>query len=92
MRTKILHRAKLIIKVDSDRREGIITTVFVFDNRTQEYWSKDKIQERGIEYFLNIQDMKETLNWNLNGDESKYQFKWGQSRSKHSEGIAYIFQ
>lgn len=91
MRTKILHRAKLIIKVDSDRCEGIITTVSVFDNRTQEYWSKDKIQERGIEYFLNIQDMKETLNWNLNGDESKYQFKWGQSTNKHSEGIAYIF-
>lgn len=91
MRTKVLHKAKLVIKVDSDRIKGIITTVFVFDNRTQEYWSKDKIQERGIEYFLNIQDMKETLNWNLNGDESKYQFKWGQSGSKHSEGIAYIF-
>lgn len=91
MRTKVLHKAKLVIKVDSDRIKGIITTVFVFDNRTQGYWSKDKIQERGIEYFLNIQDMKETLNWNLNGDESKYQFKWGQSGSKHSEGIAYIF-
>ena len=79
MRTKVLHKAKLVIKVDSDRIKGIITTVSVFDNRTQVYWSKDKIQERGIIYFLNIQDMKETLNWNLNGDESKYQFKWGQS-------------
>lgn len=91
MRTKVLHKAKLVIKVDSDRIKGIITTVSVFDNRTQEYWSKDKIQERGIIYFLNIQDMKETLNWNLNGDESKYRFKWGQSGSKHSEGMAYIF-
>lgn len=91
MRTKVLHKAKLVIKVDSDRIKGIITTVSVFDNRTHEYWSKDKIQERGIIYFLNIQDMKETLNWNLNGDESKYQFKWEQSGSKHSEGIAYIF-
>ena len=91
MRTKVLHKAKLVIKVDSDRIKGIITTVSVFDNRTQVYWLKDKIQERGIIYFLNIQDMKETLNWNLNGDESKYQFKWGQSGSKHSEGIAYIF-
>lgn len=91
MRTKVLHKAKLVIKVDSDRIKGIITTVSVFDNRTQVYWSKDKIQERGIIYFLNLQDMKETLNWNLNGDESKYQFKWGQSGNKHSEGMAYIF-
>ena len=43
MRTKVLHKAKLVIKVDSDRVKGTITTVSVFDNRTQEYWSKDKI-------------------------------------------------
>ena len=91
MRTKILHKAKLIIKVDSDRINGNIKTESVFDNRIQQYWTKDQIKERGIIGFTNMEDMKETLNWNLNGDDSKYQFKWGQSGKNHSEGIAYIF-
>ena len=38
-----------------------------------------------------MDDVKETLNWNLNGDDSKYQFKWGQSGKGISEGYAYIF-
>jgi hypothetical protein len=28
----------------------------------------------------------------LNGDGSKYQFKWGQSGKSFSEGVAYVFQ
>lgn len=92
MRKKTLFNAKLIVKVDSERGQGKILTVSVFDNRTQKYWTKEQIEERGITSFLNMQDLKETLNWNLNGDESKYQFKWGQSGNKHSEGLAYVFQ
>ena len=38
-----------------------------------------------------MEDMKETLNWNLNGDGSKYQFKWGQGTKDCTEGVAYIF-
>lgn len=30
-------------------------------------------------------------NWNLNGNDSKYQFKLGQSGKRISEGYAYIF-
>lgn len=41
------------------------------------FWDKERIKERGIQYFLNMDDVKETLNWNLNGNDSKYQFKWG---------------
>lgn len=37
-----------------------------------------------------MNDVKETLNWNLNGDDSKYQFKWRQSGKEISEGYAYI--
>ena len=39
---------------------------------------------------LTVQDMKETLNWNLNGDEKKYQFMWGKTAGGISEGRAYI--
>lgn len=87
----MLNSAKLVVKVESDRTTNRIFTVSVFDNRTESYWTKEQIHERGIEWFLSKEDMKETLNWNLNGDSDKYQFKWGQSGSKHSEGIVYIF-
>ena len=91
MRRQNLYKAKLIVRLESDRTTGKIRTVSIFDNRTQEYWSEEQIKERGCEWFVDINDVKETLNWNLNGDSSKYQFKWGQSTKKKSEGIAYIF-
>ena len=43
--------------------------------RIQDYWTEKQIQERGIVSFLNLDDLKETLNWNLNGDSKRYQFK-----------------
>ena len=62
-------------------------TATVLDNRVNEYMDKAFIDSRGISWFLNLEDLKETLNWNLNGDSSKYIFKW----ETDSEGIAYIF-
>jgi len=91
MRRKMLHGAKLVVRVESDRTAGRIRTVSIFDSRTQEHWSEEQIRSRGCEWFLNLDDLKETLNWNLNGDSSKYQFAWGQSSKKKSEGVAYIF-
>lgn len=91
MRKSVIHSAKLIVAVESDKRTHAIKTTSVFDNRTQEHWPEEKIRARGIETFLNVDDLKETLNWNLNGDASKYQFQWGQSGKERSEGRAYIF-
>ncbi len=91
MRKKTLQDAKLVIRVESKKGEDRITTESVFDNRTGEYWNDEQIAERNIRLFLNIEDLKETLNWNLNGDSSKYQFKWGITANR-SEGVAYIFQ
>lgn len=92
MRAKTLSNAKLVVKVESNKRTKKITTVSVFDNRRQKFWTESRIKERGIVWFLNVEDMKETLNWNLNGDSSKYQFKWGQSGKELSEGYAYVFE
>lgn len=91
MRRKTLHNAKLVVKIISNKITNEITTESVYDNRTKSFWDETKIQERGIQNFLNMDDVKETLNWNLNGDSSKYQFKWGQSGKGISEGYAYIF-
>lgn len=91
MRTKILSQAKLVVMVESAKQSHEIRTISVFDNRTGEYWTDERIKGRGIVWFLDVDDMKQTLNWNLNGDDSKYQFKWGQSGKERTEGIAYVF-
>lgn len=91
MKTKTLNNAKLVIRVEGNKHTKEIITRDVFDNRTQSYWTDERIHERGIEKFLNMEDMKETLNWNLNGDSSKFQFKWGQSCKDSTEGLAYVF-
>lgn len=91
MRRKILNNSKLIIKVIANKNTKQIETISVYDNRKNKYLSKEYIQERGIKWFLNVEHLKETLNWNLNGDSSKYQFKWGQRDGSFVEGIAYIF-
>lgn len=89
---KSLREAKLVISVESEGiHSGKIKTVSVFDNRTQQYWTEEQVKERGIVWFLSIEDMKQTLNWNLNGDDSKYQFKWGKTANGISEGKAYVF-
>jgi uncharacterized iron-regulated protein len=92
MRTKTIKNAKLIVRVESDRNSQMIKTVSMFDNRNQEYLTDEYIEERNVKNFLDLNDLKETLNWNLNGDGSKYQFKWGQSGKSFSEGVAYVFQ
>lgn len=91
MRTKTLSNAKLIVTVESNKVTREIKTISVYDNRTKEYWSNERIQERGITDFLDLADLKETLNWNTNGDSEKYQFGWGQTGKGKSEGRAYIF-
>ena len=91
MRTKTIKNAKLVIKVVGNKRTKEIKTINVFDNREQKYWTDERIQERGITHFLNMEDMKVTLNWNLNGDSSRYQFRWCQSTKDSTEGVAYVF-
>ena len=96
---KILKQAKLRVAVESYKGKSIvennpnltIQTLSIYDHRTKKFWSEERIEERGIKYFCTISDMKETLNWNANGDSSKYQFKWGQSNKETSIGYAYIF-
>ena len=46
MRRKILHKAKLVITVESDRCSGLINTISVFDNRTNNYWGAEQIKEQ----------------------------------------------
>ena len=91
MRRKTIHNAKFVIEVESDKKTKKLRTISVFDNRTQEYKTEKFINERGISWFLDLDDLKQTINWNLNGDSKKYQFVWGQSSKNKSNGIAYVY-
>lgn len=91
MRKKTISKAKLIVTIQSKKGENRIETVSVFDNRENKEWTKERIAEQGIETFFDVADLKESLNWNLNGDSSKYQFQWEQSTKQISKGKAYIF-
>lgn len=89
---KLKNKPKLIIEIESHKKTKQLTTKSIFDNRTQQNWTLEQIQERGVQCFDNLEDMKETLNWNLNGDSSIYQFKWGQSGKLTTTGYAYIYE
>lgn len=91
MRKKIINNAKLIVTVRSNKNENKLQTTSIFDNCKNRNLTDEEMTERNVKSFLDLQDLKETLNWNLNGDSSKYQFQWGQSGKYDSEGRAYIF-
>lgn len=70
------HMKKYKLKVELKKSpNGSLSTISVWDNRTQSYWKSEQIRERGILDFLDKEDCKQSLNWNLNGDVSKYKYK-----------------
>lgn len=91
MKRKLIDGAKFEVIVRSRRGASEILTESVIDLRTEIAWNRQEIAERRIERFGNLKDMADTLNWNLNGDSSKFRFQWGQSRKSGSTGYAYIF-
>lgn len=91
MRRKSLGKAKLLITAESEGKGDPIYTTSVYDFRTRNEWTQEQINERGINWFLDLDDMKQSLNWNLNGDSSKYQFKWVKSVQNRHTCVAYVF-
>lgn len=68
----MMEQPKLIVVILYNRGMGKYETQYVIDNRDHRLWTKEEIHERGIESFLDGKDVKETLNWNCNGDDDKY--------------------
>ena len=83
MKRKLIDSAKFEVIVCSRRGTSEILTEVA--------WNRQQIAERGIERFGDLNDMTETLNWNLNGDSSKFKFVWGQSGRSGSTGYAYVY-
>ena len=91
MANKNFEKAKLIFTVISNKKTHSIRTQSVFDNRTQEEWTDEHINSRGVRDFGDVDDMKTTINQYVNGDENKYKLKWGQSGTTYTTCYAYVF-
>lgn len=91
MRKKSGLNSKFIVSVRSMKGTTELETVRIFDNINKVEMPSEYALRRGIVTFRNLEDLKEILNWNLNGDSSKFEFEWRMSTGKYSEGFAYIF-
>ena len=91
MRKKSAENAKFLVEIFSPKSSKTCETRSVLDLRINSYWDPEEILERGVKSFNDLQDLRDTLNWNLDGDSTKYQFKWGQSGKYGTIGYAYIF-
>ncbi|WP_418425337.1 hypothetical protein [Blautia sp.] len=91
MRKKSVGNAKFLVEIFSPKNSKFCETRSILDLRVNSYWDPAEILERGVKNFNDLQDLKTTLNWNLNGDSAKYQFQWGQSGKYGTTGYAYVF-
>ena len=97
---------KLVVEIESNKTEQNrpIRVVSVYVRRTNQFWNIEQLEDRGLTGIVaadtfnkwgqkiqsGLDSLAETLNWNLNGDSSKYKFRWGQSGKSRSTGYAYI--
>ena len=84
-------KAKYAITLQINKHTHALTTQSVTDQRICESWTQEQIQQRGIVNFADLKDMAETLNWNLNGDVSKFVYRFGQSGRDTSTVYACVF-
>lgn len=90
MRKSTYNGAKLVVTAVIDKTTGKIRTESVFDRRNDEYWTPEHIGSRGIWDFSDLHDFEDTLNWNLNGDGSKFGRRFGQSGKDTSVVYGYV--
>lgn len=91
MRKKSAENAKFLVEIFSPKNSKTCETRSILDLRVNSYWDPAEILERGVKNFNDLQDLRDTLNWNLNGDSAKYRFRWGQSGKSGAAGYAYVF-
>lgn len=84
-------KAKYAITLQSNKHTRTLTTQSVTDQRSGEEWTQEHMQQRGIVNFADLKDLAETLNWNLNGNASKFVYRFGQSGRDTSTVYAYVF-
>ena len=83
--------AKYVVKITCEGVGEPLFTAMVKDNKRNGQLDDSEIEDRGIWAFGSLKDLKETLNWNLNGDEDKYLFRWDYHCSEYHVGTALVF-
>lgn len=87
---KLAENADLVIMVRTCKGSKELETVNIFDRRIGSSWPEDRIKERGCMYFGGLDDLKDTTNWCLNCDDSKYVFQWIIVGREYAVGKAYL--
>lgn len=83
---------KLVITAMRYNNERGFLVVDVYDNRTCEEWTVDRMKERGLLYgFLDKDDLKDSLNWYLNGDSNKYRIKIKERTKEKTTYTCFIY-
>jgi hypothetical protein len=67
---------KLVVTVVTEDEDNGLIVDSVYDNRICDEWTYSKLKEKGLNNtFTDKEDLKECLNWYLDGDSSKYKIK-----------------
>lgn len=92
MRKNSKKQPKRIVTVESNKATREIVLVSIVKCETNEDYT-DEFKEKcpGLVSFSNLDDMKESLNWCLNGDSKKYEFRWIFNGKTKSIGEARIY-
>lgn len=105
MRKGLSEKAKYIIEITSNKATHDIRIKSIFckkENRMLSipemngfgFWGYTYSDQKGKDgniYLTSLDNLKEDLNWLLNGDIQKYQFEWGQSGKRDVTGTAFVF-
>lgn len=69
------------------KANGGVHVYAVYDLRDKEWWNLRRMEDRGLlKGFLSEDNLKESLNWYLNGDSKKYKMK----KMKSNGTIEYV--
>lgn len=83
---------KLIVTIVKSSNEKSFVVEDVYDNRTCEEWTIEKIKEKGLfEIFSDKDDLKESLNWYLNGDSNKYRIAIKEKTKEKTTYRCFIY-
>ena len=92
MRKNSKKQPKRIVTVESDKATREIVLISIVNcEMNEDYTDKFKEMCPSCEAFKDLDDMKESLNWCLNGDSKKYEFKWVFVGKTKSIGEARIY-
>ena len=89
---KHINNAKFVVTLESNKNTHKLKTISIFDNRVNRDRTEDVHKDKpALKSFGDLADMKESLNWCLYCDDTKYRVKFGQGNKETQLVYAYLF-